>query len=498
MPLSFRSERRARVGPLLRLGAAARLGFLVFAGAIGFGLTACDTTPLSSSPLAAWSRTDGGGGGAPAPDAFEEPTPPLTIDPEPIPLAPAPAADASASIEMPDAGAADAGSTPAYPPLEDGLPTIHLWTASEINSDDYTPALLHANGHTYQAEAKFRGASSLDYPKKSYTLKFERGDRFNDARAPGGFFSKRKVVLYSSFDDNSYLRTVLAFSLWNRLQGGRLAVEAYHAVIYLDGQYHGLYTVLDFIDEDFFARYGLGDEGQLFKAVGHASFYSSAPAWTLYEKKAGLPEVGASEDDMAFAPIDSLRAFVRDTDPVAFTVQVPGVIDLESYVSWFILVSALEADDTFGKNTYQYLPSSNHPWHLVPWDFNASFGQDYTTARQAVTYTVFGQAANTLLTMRLYGDPVLGPALRERYVSALQSDIEVSGVVAEIQTLAARIAAAAARDEERWGDAYRRFPRWSTRPDLTTHRQEVAYLLTWVVERWAYLRGDLGVNLQTR
>jgi spore coat protein H len=417
------------------------------------------------------------------------------------PALPALPADGGAFVESPDGG----GPTPdtalptTYPAYEDGLPTIHLWTATEINADDYTPAVVHADGHLYRADAKYRGASSLDFPKKSYTIKFDRDELFNDRRVAGGFLRKRKAVLYSSFDDNSYLRTVLAFSLWNRLQGGKLAVQAYHAVLYLDGQYHGLYTVLDFIDEDFFDSHGLGDEGQLFKAVGHATFYPTAPAWTLYEKKAGLPEVGAdTEGDSAFAPIDALRGFVRDADAATFTTDVPNVIDLQSYISWFILVSALEADDSFGKNTYSYQPQENDRWYLVPWDFNGSFGQDYMTGRQTVTHTVFGQAGYNLLIKRLYADPVFGPMLRERYATALHTDIEVSGLVEEMQSLAQKIAAAAVRDEGRWGDAYRHFSRWATRPDLTTHRQEVTYLLTWVVERWAYLRHDLGISSESR
>jgi spore coat protein H len=80
-------------------------------------------------------------------------------------------------------GVVDAWSDPANVPVVDptqytaeyGHPVFHLQTDPGINADAYTPATVTYRGHVYTAEAKHRGAASLGYPKKSYTLKFAKG-----------------------------------------------------------------------------------------------------------------------------------------------------------------------------------------------------------------------------------------------------------------------------------------------------------------------------------
>ena len=56
-------------------------------------------------------------------------------------------------------------------------------------------------------------------------------------------------------------------------------------------------------------------------------------------------------------------------------------MDLNAFADWFVFTSALRADDSAGKNSYLYhdpRPAAPDPrWRYVPWDFNASFGQDW-------------------------------------------------------------------------------------------------------------------------
>lgn len=98
---------------------------------------------------------------------------------------------------------------------EYGLPVLHLQVSPEINDGAYTPATTIYRGHTYTMEAKYRGAASLGYPKKSFTLEFSKDDKFNEPQLAGGFEDKRKIVLISTFDDNAYVRQRLAYELWN-------------------------------------------------------------------------------------------------------------------------------------------------------------------------------------------------------------------------------------------------------------------------------------------
>src|SRR6185503_8108549 len=112
--------------------------------------------------------------------------------------------------------------------------------------DDYTPAIITFRGHRFTGEAKYRGGASLGYPKLSFTLKFADDDLFSE---PGsGFVDRRKVVLTSTFDDNSYVRQRMAFELWNRLDPEHLQIRQASAVVFVNGEYRGLYALTDHVD----------------------------------------------------------------------------------------------------------------------------------------------------------------------------------------------------------------------------------------------------------
>ena len=71
------------------------------------------------------------------------------------------------------------GNTPVDPETyheEGGLPVVHLFPAFDINAGSDTPGHLFYRGHRHEIEAQYRGASSLGYPQKSYTIEFENND----------------------------------------------------------------------------------------------------------------------------------------------------------------------------------------------------------------------------------------------------------------------------------------------------------------------------------
>jgi spore coat protein CotH len=377
---------------------------------------------------------------------------------------------------------------PTQYPLEYGLPVLFL-SSPPTAEEPYVPVTVVYGGVEYAAEGKLRGASSLDYPKKSYILKFD-APRFNAPDSDGGFMNKRRIVLTSTFDDNSYLRQWLAFELWSRLEP-TIQVQSYDAVVYQDGVYFGLYTVTDHVDGELMRASGLSEDGNLYKAINHDANFrltnaEGADKGTLhdgYEKKEG-----ASLED--FTDLDELVDFVATSTDAAFANQIAERIDLADYEKWLILASYTRADDSAGKNSYHY-HDATRSWRVAPWDFNASFGQDWTTRRAGATPVEFYEWANRLFE-RLLADAELGPALRQRYRDALAGPLALDAVLATIDDYAAAIDFGARRDWARWEAAYRAFGRWSDRSDWTSYEEEVQYLRDWLTERDAALQAALA------
>ncbi len=398
-------------------------------------------------------------------------------------------------------GVADAWDQPGNVPVVDpsiyteeyGLPVLFLYNDPGISADAYTPATVIYRGHTYVAESKLRGAASLWYPKNSYTLKFAKDDKFNEPELGGGFTDKRKAVLISTFDDNSYVRQRLAYELWNRLDPEHIQVQVYSAVVFLDGAYFGLYTVSDHVSGYLMEEHGLLQDGNLYKARTHDANFrliraDNSPKATPHDgltKEEGFPLDGQPG---AYDDLDALVQFVATANDVDFLAKIDGMITRSEYEDWWIFVSLIMADDSAGKNSYHYHdPMSGGPWRYVPWDFNDSFGQTWQTARKGFDADPTGYTWANELFVRFLELPSIGDPLRARYGDVLKDIYAVGDVLALTDAMLAETAASARRDEGRWSDEYRNYNGWNWRNDFTTYEEEVDYLRQWIADRWAFV-----------
>lgn len=391
-------------------------------------------------------------------------------------------------------GVADAWEDPANVPVVDpvrypreyGLPVFFLSHAPAEKR--YEPATIVHGGHVYTAEAKLRGASSIDYPKNNFTLKFAKSDRFREPSQ--GFHGVRKLVLYGNFDDNSHIRTRLAFDLWNCMDPEHIQVRTYSAVLYLGGEYWGQYTVTEHIDDDLMEAHGHDEKGDLFKAVDYPADFTLAGKSTPhegYEKKEGVPE----EEDMpgAWTDLDALVRFVAGSDPATFRARVRDELDLRDYQDWWILVMAIYGNDNLNKNSYHFHDTG--PFRLVPWDFTASFGQNWRTVRRKPHEETEFPDGN-LLFERFLGDPELREPMVRRYAGILAERCTAADLLGWIDGYTGEFEASARRDERKWGHAYRSFPRWAHRTDINTWEEEVQYVRDWVKARWEHQRAKYG------
>jgi hypothetical protein len=374
------------------------------------------------------------------------------------------------------------GNTPLPAPRlhqeEAGIPVLHLSVNGDMDGDRYTRATVTSRGRVYAASVKLRGRSSASYPKRNYTLKFARSAPFDEPTAAGGFRRKRKVVLITSFDDNSHIRHRLSFELWNRL-APRLPIQHYTAVVYVNGEFQGLYTVADAVDGPFMEEHGFGKGAAVYKAVAHefGFFLNEIPPGSV-EKKSGRP----GDRD-----IRALWRFVVRSEPEAFRAKIRSWIDLDDAQKWLLLVFAIQASDSYGKNTYLVRSAAGGPFHLVPWDFNASFGQIWDTQREGAGADLSAVTGMNNLVRRLLDDPVLGAETKRVCRVFLDGPLARAEVHRLVETLADEVRIGALRDERRWRAEYEAFSRWRHRKDFTDFEGEVARLHRWIDERWDVL-----------
>ena len=389
---------------------------------------------------------------------------------------------------------------PADPTLymnEYGLPVVHLTLSPNVNDDAHEPATIVYQGHTFSsAFAKYRGATSRKYPKRSFTLKFDKDDLFVDRAR--GFTGAQRVVLTTTFDDNSYLRQRLAYSMWNELSDSHIPIRTFNAVVFIDGQYSGLYVLTDHIDDDFLEHAGVFGHGNLYKARKHdANFRLSLPDGTAkrslhagYTKEEGFPE--ASEPG-AFADLDELVQWIATAPDDDFATEFDQQMIRSELEDWLMFVCLIQATDSAGKNSYLYHdPRDSAPeprWRYLPWDFNASFGQGYRTQRRETSaYPLSDFHQYNELFARMLRDPDLRARLHSRFRDALHSAWAVSEILATFDRWTEEIGPSALRDELKWGPVYR--DAWA-RSDLNDYLAETSYVRAWIEERWSVIDASL-------
>jgi spore coat protein H len=361
------------------------------------------------------------------------------------------------------------------------LPVVHI-TAPGAISQSYTGVEVVFMGQTYDAQLKIRGAASAGYPKPSYLLRF--GDVDLDARALG-MGSKDHLVLITPFDDNTYVRQKLVYDTWTAMaeyaDEDRLTPRTAFVVAYLNGDYLGLYTACDRIDDHFMGEMGLSEEGNLYKAVNHdANFYltssSGAGKSTLhdgYEKKEGLPAGDYSD-------LDALVAFTGAATATAFIDEAGDWLPLEEFMDWFLLVHYASAADSAGKNSYIYHDPDSGLFRFAPWDFNHSWGQGWYTYRVASSTNENFKSTNAIFA-HIQNHPEAGAALWSRFHDMVDDGpLNPDTLRGRVDDYYDLIDASAERDWAVWGSVY---SGWWGSYNSNSFRAEQDYLYTWLDER---------------
>lgn len=376
------------------------------------------------------------------------------------------------------------GNTPVDPltyTYEFGLPVFHLEVPDNIDNWAMYPGTVTYRGEEHVVEAQTRGAASSYYPKKSYRVDFEPQDEFRDEDE--GFPKRHSIVLTSTFDDNAYFRQKLCFDIWNLLDGAH-RVETMFAVVYLNGEYLGLYLLGDHIDGNWWEDQGHWEDGNLYKSVDHsANFYATyggpKSSWhSGYEQKDGL------QSD--FADLDGFVEFVARSSDSEFEAGIADYVSLEQIYDWWALVIFTEADDSAGKNAYFYNDPNAPGFFFAPWDFNHSLGQTWQTDREPATYAESFTGTNNLFR-RLLLSPTYGELMSQRFADARTSVLTPAAMDTVIDAYIARIDPSARRDWDKWEADYRSYSGWSWRSNWTDYDEEVAYTRQWVHDRWAFI-----------
>lgn len=262
-------------------------------------------------------------------------------------------------------------------PRELKLGILRLDAASEIQAFEETPCLAqwieppaqHPTG-PFSGKIKLHGNSSLNYPKKSYKVEFDREVSFMD------FTPSRSFFLLSSYKDPTFLKNHLTYSLFRDFSKSRrrdYASKHYLVDLFLNHAYLGIYELTERVDGPMLGLNPYKKEepvhSVLYKAVGQKANFATN-RWAHYAQKVPHPQEGEYRE-----PFDELLGFLGNASAELFKRDAPRILDIENIIDFQILVNFTFNRD--GSNHNLYLARNNNPgdkFFLIPWDSDKTLG----------------------------------------------------------------------------------------------------------------------------
>lgn len=327
------------------------------------------------------------------------------------------------------------------------------WDAlhADVQADVEVDAQLCIGGKLEPIGLELQGTSGRLRDKKSWKIKLSRDHALADVGFEANFDDViDKVYLKAVWVDQSMIREAVAFDLWREL--GYDAPRTAFANLRINGDYWGLYEVLEPVDADYLRRNGYPDGGRLYKGTRkHGSRADFAPGRDLtraFEAKSGSGV--ESREDLARL-IETLQETPLERE--AFERAIDPVFSLDAYIDRMVWVSFTRNGDAVAQNFYLYnaLREERDDWSLIVWDSDLCMGSSWRN-RDAV---VPADVSLLLDGGNYFGRRLTSVAgLRERYIARFRQVLDEvftqPVVTSHIERRAARVRHDLAQDQARW------------------------------------------------
>ncbi len=236
-------------------------------------------------------------------------------------------------------------------------------TLDSLNADPYGdeeyPILCSLDGGPYYSvDARYRGGMARMFRKKSWKIEL-----------PGqlDYLGLRDLHLVANPDDIHLIKNEVSLRIFDDLIPWSSGGSFIH--LQLNGEYWGVYQLVEEVDEEFLARRAVSLPGTLYKAYSDMRALSSQGSYAaFYEQKAG-PELGHA-DLIAF--IEGL-AEVGQAELPAF---LEANLDLDSFFDYYAMMIYTRQFDFISRNYYLYRNRDSARWQFIPWDMNLAFHWD--------------------------------------------------------------------------------------------------------------------------
>ncbi len=366
-------------------------------------------------------------------------------------------------------------NTYATPTTED-LPKVYF-TGDVLTLTDKTQSkevtMNYVDGDdsfSSNVKIKLQGTSSLAYDKKNFTITLYDSafDKKNKVDVGMGWGSQSKYCLKANWIDSTQGRNVVSARLAAQMQKkydlfdsapNNGLVDGYPVEIYINDQYHGLYTWN--IPKDGW-MFNMDSKNDNHIIMGAENTYTNTS--TTFEKLAPVVdgedwsiEAGPNSTDeeiaVAFAKLNRVIAFIKDSTDAEFSnKQTFGqYLNLDATLNYFIFMDLSNAVDNANKNmllaTYD-----GQVWYPSLYDLDSTWGLYFNGEG---TYNINNNCpqnyggSTSLLWLRLL--ELYPKEIKDRYNELRQNVLSYENIKAEFEKFNNSIPTAAfEREHAKW------------------------------------------------
>jgi len=309
------------------------------------------------------------------------------------------------------------------------------------------------------------GNCTRNFPQKSFEIKARK--TYGDNDMDYAFFddkpmtSYKRLILRNAGNDN--LNALIRDPLAQNLARGRMDLDrqAYRpAVVYLNGEYWGIYNMREKADEDFVENnYDLDEDAFDMVELSGSLTHGSMDAWTIFS--------------------DHLKH--NNTALPTVYANIKAQMDIDSYMDYIILQTYVGNTDWPRNNTRWWDDhANNYAWRWMLRDLDYTFLVK-NLKRDMIEWTMRGKGPTSYVFSKLWVNTEFRHEFAQRYAAHLNTTFLPPNVINLIDSMAAGI-----RPEIPAHTA-----RWERPANLTAWENEVQILRDMATQRPFYARETL-------
>jgi hypothetical protein len=372
------------------------------------------------------------------------------------------------------------------------------------------------NNYNGKIAIEVRGSTSQQYPKKNYGFETQTALGTNNNVPLLGLPIENDWILYGPYPDKTLLRDVLTYDLSQKF--GHYASNWRYCELIIDGEYKGLYILLERIKRDNnrvdVARLDADDLAgdsltggyivKVDKLTGEVGY-----SWTSNYNN----EVVFQFQDPEFDELDPIQAsymenFIGNFEDAVWGPQFDdpltghqNYIEHTSFYDFFILQELGRTVDGYRSSSFMHKDKTSGAWNgkLVAgpmWDFNLSYGNaDYCNADLTTGWQYnFDEVCDFTSAIpfwweKLLQSPSYRNGLRCRWEELRQGSLHTDSVNYWIDSMVTYLTEARIRNFQKW-PIIGVYVNWNAFVGAT-YEQDVNYLKNYIQQRSQWMDANI-------